>query len=54
MTEFTEHNAATYVIKPEASFLHIFPSFLSHCVEPNLSRTEERISFSFNINTVRN
>jgi uncharacterized protein (TIGR02466 family) len=49
MTEYTKYNSSSYALKPEASFLHIFPSFLNHCVEPNLSN-EERISFSFNTN----
>jgi uncharacterized protein (TIGR02466 family) len=53
-TEYNEYNASSFRLKPEVSFLHIFPSFLSHCVEPNLSQTEERISFSFNINPVIN
>jgi len=52
--EFNEYNSSLYKLKPEVSTLHIFPSFLSHCVEPNLSQNEERISFSFNINTVKN
>jgi len=45
--EPNEHNSCTYLLKSEASFLHIFPGFLNHCVNPNLSN-EERISFSFN------
>ncbi len=52
--EYNKHNSSTYILKPEASFLHIFPSFLNHCVEPNLSQTEERISFSFNANVIKN
>jgi uncharacterized protein (TIGR02466 family) len=52
--EYNKYNSSSFRLKPEVSFLHIFPSFLSHCVEPNLSKTEERISFSFNINTVKN
>jgi uncharacterized protein (TIGR02466 family) len=54
LTEFTKYNSSSFRLKPEVSFLHIFPSFLNHCVEPNLSQTEERISFSFNVNRVRN
>ncbi len=53
MLEYNEYNSSTYILKPEASFLHIFPSFLSHCVEPNLSQNEERISFSFNVNIIK-
>ena len=51
MIEYTKYNSSSYVLKPESSFLHIFPSFLNHCVEPNLS-DQERISFSFNTNTI--
>lgn len=47
MMEFTKYNSSSYLLKPEVSFLHIFPSFLNHSVEPNLSN-QERISFSFN------
>ena len=54
MIEHTEYNSSSYVLTPETSFLHIFPSFLNHCVEPNLSQNEERISFSFNANVIKN
>jgi uncharacterized protein (TIGR02466 family) len=47
--EYTKYNSSSYLLKPEVSLLHIFPSFLNHCVEPNLSN-QERISFSFNTN----
>lgn len=50
MIEYNKYNSSSYLLKPENSFLHIFPSFLSHYVQPNLSETEERISFSFNTN----
>ena len=46
-TEHNNYNSFVNTLKPEASFLHIFPGFLNHCVEPNLSN-QERISFSFN------
>ena len=29
--------------------LYIFPSWLKHCVEPNMNKNEKRISFSFNL-----
>jgi len=51
VTEYNQYNSSSYILKPEVSFLHIFPSFLNHCVTPNLSN-EERISFSFNANIV--
>lgn len=54
MVEYNEYNSSSYLLKPEVSFLHIFPSFLNHCVEPNLSQNEERISFSFNANIIKN
>jgi uncharacterized protein (TIGR02466 family) len=45
--EKNEYNSSSFNLVPEVSFLHIFPSFLNHCVTPNFSN-EERISFSFN------
>ena len=51
MIKCNKYNSFSYILKPETSFLHIFPSFLHHCVEPNLSN-EERISFSFNTTTM--
>jgi uncharacterized protein (TIGR02466 family) len=54
MVEYNENNSSSYTLKPEVSFLHIFPSFLKHCVEQNLSQNEERISFSFNANIIKN
>lgn len=46
---FTEFNAATWSILPEAGKLVIFPSWLEHYVEPNVTE-EERISIAFNMN----
>lgn len=40
--------APNYVIKPERLALILFPSWLEHYVEPNLSE-DKRISISFNI-----
>ena len=31
------------------NMLYIFPSWLSHCVSPNLNPSEERVSISFNL-----
>lgn len=42
----TEHNSYAYEIMPKENELYIFPSWLEHSVEPNLSN-EDRISISF-------
>lgn len=50
--EFVERNqmnSAVHTIPPEVGKLIIFPSWLDHGVNPNLSDTD-RISMSFNIN----
>ena len=46
--DFTEFNAATWTVLPEIGKLIIFPSWLEHYVEPNVS-DQERISIAFNI-----
>lgn len=46
--DFTEFNAATWSVRPEIGKLIIFPSWLEHYVEPNVS-DRERISIAFNI-----
>ena len=46
--DFTEFNAATWSVRPEVGTLIIFPSWLEHYVEPNVSDLE-RISIAFNI-----
>jgi uncharacterized protein (TIGR02466 family) len=46
--EFTEYNAAHWSVSPEIGKLIIFPSWLEHYVEPNVSE-RERISIAFNI-----
>jgi len=53
MIKRNKYNAYSHILRPETSFLHIFPSYLNHCVEPNLSN-EERISFSFNAHIIKN
>ena len=47
LVEYNTLNSSTYFLPPQENCLHIFPSWLIHYVEPNLSN-EERISFSFN------
>jgi uncharacterized protein (TIGR02466 family) len=42
-------NSSVHTIPPEVGKLIIFPSWLDHGVNPNLSDTD-RISMSFNIN----
>ena len=46
-------NATVNSIKPEAGMLVLFPSYLDHSVNPNLS-TENRIVISFNLSLERN
>jgi uncharacterized protein (TIGR02466 family) len=47
LIEYNTLNNSRYFLPPQENCLHIFPSWLMHYVEPNLSN-EERISFSFN------
>jgi uncharacterized protein (TIGR02466 family) len=47
LIEYNTLNSSSYFLPPQENCLHIFPSWLIHYVEPNLSN-EERISFSFN------
>jgi uncharacterized protein (TIGR02466 family) len=47
LIEYNILNSSSYFLPPQENCLHIFPSWLIHYVEPNLSK-EERISFSFN------
>lgn len=46
--EYNPYNSSTYGIVPEENVLYLFPSWLKHYVEPNLSK-EKRISISFNL-----
>ncbi|MDB4860173.1 2OG-Fe(II) oxygenase family protein [Alphaproteobacteria bacterium] len=46
-------NATINSIKPEAGMLVLFPSYLEHSVNPNLS-DKKRIVISFNINLEKN
>ena len=45
--EFNSRTAATWWQTPVENTMFIFPSWLKHCVEPNLSK-DIRISISFN------
>ena len=42
-------NATSHSIEPKEGLLVLFPSYLHHSVEPNMSN-EERVVISFNIN----
>jgi len=46
--KWNEKNSVVMQVKPKENDLFIFPSWLDHSVLPNLNKTEERISFSFN------
>ena len=46
--KYNEHNSPNWMISPVENQLLLFPSWLSHRVEPNLTE-EERISISFNL-----
>ena len=39
----------TFFVEPEKNVLYVFPSWLQHFVDANMSQ-EERISLSFNTN----
>jgi len=49
VTSFNSHNAVSWFLPCEKHKCYIFPSYLEHCVEPNLNKEEERISISFNL-----
>ena len=46
--EFNEYNSMFWSKPAVENILYLFPSWLNHFVEPNLNKTEKRISFSFN------
>lgn len=46
-SSFTNVNSSLYHVSPEENVLYLFPSWLEHYVEPNLSK-KNRISISFN------
>jgi len=49
MTEFNNYNASRFYLQSMENVLYLFPSWLNHYVEPNLSN-KDRISISFNLN----
>ncbi len=46
--EYNHHNSKTWFLPALAGCLYIFPSWVFHHVEPNLSK-KPRISFAFNV-----
>ena len=46
--EFNVYNSPTWWKPVFENHLYLFPGWLKHRVEPNLNKTEERISISFN------
>lgn len=46
--EYNRYNSARYTYVPKSGSLILFPSWITHFVEPNLSN-EERVSIPFNI-----
>jgi|TARA_R110000803_G_scaffold64018_1_gene124821 uncharacterized protein (TIGR02466 family) len=47
--EYTNYNSSHFSIKSIEHYLLLFPSWLSHGVQPNLNKKENRVSMSFNI-----
>ena len=47
--DYNNYNALQWFLPSEKYKCYIFPSYLTHFVEPNLNSKEERISISFNI-----
>ena len=48
LNRFNEYNSPSWGKPVFENHLYLFPSWLKHRVEPNLNKTEERISISFN------
>ena len=46
--EFNEYNSTSWFKPAVENNLYLFPSWLNHFVDPNLNKTEKRISISFN------
>jgi len=44
---YNQYNSANWIIEPEENKCVLFPSYLTHYVEPNLNK-KERVSISFN------
>ena len=47
--EHNNYNSANYTFRAKVGTLYMFPGWLNHFVKQNLNKTEERISFSFNV-----
>ena len=47
-----EYTSPEWWLPSEQGNLYIFPSWLTHYVQPNLNKKEKRISFSFNITKI--
>lgn len=47
--QYNNYNSTAWYLPPLENYLYLFPSWLYHHVEPNLSK-QPRISFSFNVN----
>ena len=48
-TEWNQSNSAIWHLSSDTHNCYIFPSYLEHYVDPNLSKEKERISISFNV-----
>lgn len=46
---FNKFNSPLYLTPSEQGVLYIFPSWIKHKVFPNMNKTEERVSISFNL-----
>ena len=46
--DWSSYNSKNKTLPVSKNTLYLFPSWLNHYVEPNMNKTEERISFSFN------
>ena len=53
ISNFKEHNSGAWILPPVENQLVMFPSWLQHSVEDNLS-DEERISIAFNLDFNQN
>ena len=47
VNQYNEYNSENWIIEPEDNKCVLFPSYLTHYVEPNLNK-KERVSISFN------
>ena len=47
--EYNVKNGSTGTFYPRENMLLVFPSWLKHCVLPNMNKHDKRISISFNV-----